>query len=314
MSAPKTVIVIDADKPKKRPVPEDDSLQQDPFCCPICTMHYGPHIYQCRNGHCICPGCWKKLETPRKCPPCRVGMVSPTECLFALQQARALEWIHCAAVGCDFIGTYDVVCQHEASTCRKLHKQVPCMITQLLNKLNVKDDILTRRRCTHEPCTETHLAEDSAKHHTGQRTACKMAGQYATCKLELRITNNNRCQRNIMHQSSRGDFLVLSYYDADGGFLYIAVICMTRDTIPAGQKRIQLITKRPGEDENDAVGLRLEGDIMTAKDILAMPDNEVTGLDCLQRAISAHSVTFFPYIRNKPDDPQHRYLDVTLRW
>ena len=55
--------------------------------CPVCliTPKVGP-LYQCDNGHILCPDCYKKVV---ECPQCKKGIfhfTKPIRSLFAEQQ------------------------------------------------------------------------------------------------------------------------------------------------------------------------------------------------------------------------------------
>ena len=46
--------------------------QMRDFQCPVCLeMPRKSPVYQCKNGHCVCRGCYKKLTN---CPVCRVSL------------------------------------------------------------------------------------------------------------------------------------------------------------------------------------------------------------------------------------------------
>jgi hypothetical protein len=283
---------------------DDDggSLQTDMFCCPVCTMHYGSTILQCKNGCCICEGCWKALTAPRLCPSCRVSMAQTSNCLFALQTARAAgNKIQCAA-GCGFTGSYDKVCEHERTKCATLHKKVPCLTVQILAALGLPNT----NPCKQE-LAESDLVKGSLGHHAEVFSAsATAAGKYATFRTEIPMRPHTRCVQAGVKHDPRGHFLL--YSALQDQIWHIAFVCLDRDTIPAGQARFQINIRRAVDDAEHGSGLRLEGKIITAKELLQQP----VPIQLHSSAIHVHEQTLVQYVRGAGTPNEH--YKAVFRW
>jgi hypothetical protein len=293
--------------PSKRIAPPEDdgSLQQDVYCCPVCTMHYGSSILQCKAGHCICVKCFKNLESS-KCPTCRVAMPHPAECLFALQQARAAGVLRCASPGCDFTGAYDAVCTHEQQlACHKSRQHSPCLIVQLFQKL-----VPVYASNTLCMCPTCNNCEDIPKCHIVYDFIVR-DNYFMFCASPC-ISKGFVFQCNIIRDSTHGLYLLFWNQSPALGFFHIAFICLDKDNVPVDQRRIEFMVKRKQDHSNLEVGLRLEGEMLMAKQVLAMPAQ--TTFDTLPQVVHVHRSTIQPYIHVRPGETNERVsLTIIVR-
>ena len=66
------------EKSSRRPSVEDTiMLQEEHFCCPVCTHALMEPIFQCEQGHIICKPCLDTLRKPVVCPSCSCALNDP---------------------------------------------------------------------------------------------------------------------------------------------------------------------------------------------------------------------------------------------
>lgn len=283
----------------KRPhsVVDDGSLAIDPYCCPVCTLHYGGKILQCVKGHCVCERCWLALAEPRLCPSCRIGMPQAVDCLFALQQARnAGNQLSCASASvCDFRGTYDQVCAHETGACLALHKHVPCLLDQVGTTLGIGWHICDRK------VPEAHVYEHSLDHHADAywRTLSQRDNLvfFSSVPMADRIGGGWFGVKHPVH----GSFALVTVLQGD--VLHLALIHLLG---LISVVKFQVVTKHTQDDAKEGAGLRLEGQIVKAKDLLTEP----IPIQLHSSAIHVHRITFQPYIRGR--DVANSFLRIKI--
>jgi len=101
-------------------ISQDGAFLGDTIECGVCACRMLGHIISCKEGHCVCQGCYEKLLRPKRCPQCRVP--------FSRCRNRALEAVveKCSFAcehGCGLMAKPAELLEHQ-SLCEKA--PVPC--------------------------------------------------------------------------------------------------------------------------------------------------------------------------------------------